>query len=671
MKTEFKNLNRINTSFSGAKIPDVSELKKIKEFTDCGLNNFSNRLIESVRGQSSSFVKTVHGIEYISDFTFKQKIINLIKNFFYIPVEIFDSVIRKYPNLKVNNSKFIQNYRKFIQLENEVNAFQGVLENAHAYMENAKKAGIKMPAFVCDKSAQCKELCGYIKDSFNQSLNKQMGSDVASYDTKKERFVTRIVSGFTAAFFLGNDFYNKAIQKGKTIKEAKQEQHLKQRQEIRENICEGIAQFTTLACFSKMVNKSIWAPAILSTFISLVSRVVSRKLSGMPIRRIKVPEKNVNNLISIENYIADIKSENINTVNKSKKSEEEKTKNSKPLLSIKNIISFCILSVAGGYALRFGKNHTKIGKEIGKLIEKHQLKINDKTMRKIIVDRSILSDLGDVLQEEKLKSDIERILRFDNGSISLGEDYRITKILGMDVKTKELHSLITAPLRFIKEVISYPYKIVSKLENTVKKTSLKTKPNKIIMASDLAQDKAGIKNIYLRYFEFRKKYPNDIEKANKEFLEYFTQMRVLSNNSKTSSSTDNSKIAVLAQTLGTLTGMWFNMNDEFNASIRTGATKYEAEKDARLRGINKFFRMTVQVIISGTLNSLFFKQYNNSVAKAGIVVAASTVLTDMASRLLSGMPNKKMTKEELEKYQKNHKEGFMSWYYKMIDKLAS
>ena len=144
-------------------------------------------------------------------------------------------------------------------------------------------------------------------------------------------------------------------------------------------------------------------------------------------------------------------------------------------------------------------------------------------MRKIIVDRSILSDLGVVLQEEKLKSDIERILRFNNGSISLGEDYRITKILGMDVKTKELHSLITAPLRFIKEVISYPYKIVSKLENTVKKTSLKTKPNKIIMASDLAQDKAGIKNIYLRYFEFRKKYPNDIEKANKEFLEYFTQ----------------------------------------------------------------------------------------------------------------------------------------------------
>ena len=148
-------------------------------------------------------------------------------------------------------------------------------------------------------------------------------------------------------------------------------------------------------------------------------------------------------------------------------------------------------------------------------------------------------------------------------------------------------------------------------------------------------------------------------------------MRLLSNNNTTSSSCNNSQIAVLAQTFGTLTGMWFNMNDEFNSSVRNGSTKKEAEKDARLRGINKFFRMTVQIIISGTLNDIFHKQYNNSLLKAAGIVAASTVLTDAASRALTGMPAKKMTKEELEEYQKNHKEGVMSGYYKLIDKLAS
>ena len=145
----------------------------------------------------------------------------------------------------------------------------------------------------------------------------------------------------------------------------------------------------------------------------------------------------------------------------------------------------------------------------------------------------------------------------------------------------------------------------------------------------------------------------------------------MSFNEITQSKGDNSQIAVLAQTLGTLTGMWFNMNDEYNASIRNGSTKTQAEKEARLRGINKFFRMTVQVIISANLNRLFKAQYNSSIAKSALIVAASTILTDAASRIMSGMPTHKMTKEELEEYREKHKEGVMKWYYDVIDKLAS
>ena len=81
--------------------------------------------------------------------------------------------------------------------------------------------------------------------------------------------------------------------------------------------------------------------------------------------------------------------------------------------------------------------------------------------------------------------------------------------------------------------------------------------------------------------------------------------------------------------------------------------------------------MTIQIIISGSLNDIFRKQYNNSIASSALIVVVSTILTDMASHVLSGMASRKMTKEELEKYQKDHKEGFMAWYYKMIDKLAS
>ena len=56
----------------------------------------------------------------------------------------------------------------------------------------------------------------------------------------------------------------------------------------------------------------------------------------------------------------------------------------------------------------------------------------------------------------------------------------------------------------------------------------------------------------------------------------------------------NSQIGVLAQITGTLTGMWFNMNDEYNAAIKNGDNKQNAQKAARKRGLNKFARMTSQ-----------------------------------------------------------------------------
>ena len=268
--------------------------------------------------------------------------------------------------------------------------------------------------------------------------------------------------------------------------------------------------------------------------------------------------------------------------------------------------------------------------------------------------------------------DIARNHRDKDGKVLLGTDYITTKkFFGIEVKTKDLKALKTAPFRFIKELVSYPYKIATKLEEAIKNSRLKAKGKTPPEKPKATKDIYGIQNLYKRFKEFEAKYGDDKTKLSKEFGEYVNKMMLKANNEVTSSKGDNSKIAVIAQTLGTLTGMWFNMNDEFNSSVRSGATKEEAEKDARLRGINKFFRMTVQLIISGSLNDIFQKQYNNSIAKSAAVVAASTVLTDMASRVLSGMPSTKMTKEELEKYQKDHKEGMMSWYYKMIDKLAS
>ena len=74
------------------------------------------------------------------------------------------------------------------------------------------------------------------------------------------------------------------------------------------------------ACFSKAVNKSVWAPAIIGAAIGLVSRVVSRKASGMRITRMEVPENNNSKkqLLSMNDFVASAKAGNIEELLKQK-----------------------------------------------------------------------------------------------------------------------------------------------------------------------------------------------------------------------------------------------------------------------------------------------------------------------------------------------------------------
>ena len=682
MKIAPLNLNnaRQGVIFKG-KTPNVDDLIASQRFANCALDGLWDNLASSIKKKRPDIIKNIGGVEYAPDDTLLRKISSGFKTFISMPLDVLDSIVKKFPDSKLNNAAFLQKYRDSVQLEDEIRALQGIRTNTLDFVKNAMLKDGKYPTGDCGE--YCESICSPVTKKFNENLNKAMADDVANYDTKKERFATRLISGFTAALFLGNDFYNKSIQKGKTNEEAKKEQHIKQGQEIKENICEAITQFAVFACFSKAVNKSVWAPAIIGAAIGLVSRVVSRKASGMRITRMEVPENNNSKkqLLSMNEFMESAKAGNTEELLNEKRNNQinnNKNKKKKPVLSAKNILLFCAASIMGGYALRFGKNHTKIGQNIADMMKKHTDKFNEGIIEKKYASSDELIRMSNSLKtskNRKLADTIKDIIIKNtdkDGKILLGTDFVTTKkLFGIEIEVKDLKALKTAPFRFIKELVSYPYKIVSKLEEAIRNSHLKAQSKVPPKKPELTQDIYGIKNLYKRFLEFEAKYGDDEAKLSEEFGKYVRKMQLASNNSVTSSKGNNSKIAVIAQTLGTLTGMWFNMNDEFNAAVRNGSTKEEAEKDARLRGINKFFRMTVQVIISGSLNNIFSKQYNNSIASSAAVVAASTVLTDMASRVLSGMPSKKMTKEELEQYQKDHKEGAMSWYYKMIDKLAS
>ena len=645
MRLNPNNFIKTATNFKRMKPPTADELQAIGEFVNENIDGFQDSLINSIHSKAPNLIKQVGEIATIDDFSIFSKILNTIGDVVLAPLSLLDGLAKKFPKLGLNNSKILKAYRGHTQLVSKVNALQGLQENTLEVIRKYTKNGENIADFSDEISKE-------VGIKLDKLLNNQMSYNVADYDTKKERLATRIVSGFTAAIFLGNDFYNKAIQKGKNEQEAKKEQRLKQNQEYKENICEGLLQFGSLALFSKLINKSIWAPAIVSTSIGLISRIVSRKVSNMPIRRIKTT--NNANQLTFNKFQEKIKANQTDEL--FEKPKEDNAPKKKPVLSLKNILMFCALSIATGYAL---KRHNSPILELG----------NKASKVKLIAQKDDLGNLSELLKncnETKLAERITEITENSNSKeIILGEIDATRKILGIEVSENGLKRLITAPFTFVKEAFFYPYKIVSKLEESV------TKAKGAKTNLDIKFENKDITNIYARFLDFKAKYGKNEEQLAEEFSKYVKEMRINSNNLKTSSSTDASKIAVIAQTLGTLTGMWFNMNDEYNLSIRNGATKYEAEKDARLRGINKFFRMSVQIAISGALNTMFFKQYNSSVAKSACVVALSTFLSDKVSRVLSGMPNKKMTKEELEQYQKEHKEGIMSWYYKLIDKLAS
>ncbi len=667
MQISYFNTNNANQCSFKGKLPNADDLMASRRFVNRTLGGLWDELSASIKKKQPDIFQNINGVEYIPDDGSLKKVITGFKSFFGMPLDFVDSIAKKFPNSSLNNAEFLQKHRENVQLEENIRAMQGLQKNGSKFAKEYMDAnGLK--DYPIDR-----KINDSVSKKFLEQLNDIMKEDIANYDTKKERFTTRLISGFTAAFFLGNDFFNNAIQKGKTEKEAQKEQKLKQGQEIKENICEAITQFAVFACFSKTINKSPWAPAIIGAGIGLVSRVISRLTSGMKITRMKAPKQNQLSNITLDEFANCAKTQNFEELNNKKEETDDSKEHKKPLLSLKNILLFCAASILGGYALRFGKNHTKIGQNIAEIFKKRSEKLKPKIIEEVFTTPDELMKMADSMPQKKFAKTIGDITNNinDTDKIFLGTQFKTKKFGKLEIKVKDLKDLKWAPFKFVKELVSYPYKIAAKLEEAIRNSMIIKNGGTIPKKPEPLQDKYKIMNLYKTFQEFEKKFGTDEEKLTKEFGDYVNKMILKANNEVTSSKGDNSKIAVLAQTLGTLTGIWFNMNDEFNASVRNGSTKSEAQKDARLRGINKFFRMTVQVIIAGSLNNIFKKYYNNSIAASAIVVAASTILTDMASRILSAMPSKKMTKEELDKYQKDHKEGIMRWYYNAIDKLAS
>ena len=382
-----------------------------------------------------------------------------------------------------------------------------------------------------------------------------------------------------------------------------------------------------------------------------------------------------------------MKGNNYAELNKQK--PEKDNKNKKHLLSLKNILLATGASIGVGFALK-GIKSTKIFNDIKNKITSFDFvknitkKYHNFTVGEVWVSNEDINNLYSAYAKsgfigmrktynpvfDKAFSNPNLVKQFKNpdGStvekILLGEYEKMSKIpfTKIEMSRKELLRIPLMPFKFVTELFSYPYKAVHKILEGLKVVK---KPEKIELKNEY--------NLLNTYIDFKEQLQKHGGKINSEFMDFYKnhieKNRISALNKETQSSVKNAAIGKTTQLMGTFGSLYFAMTDEFNNTAKQTGNKHKAEKDARLRGVNKIIRIATQIVIMG-INDIFKIPYAKSILGAGVITAACTVLTDSISRTLSGMPFRKMNKEELEKYQKDHKEGALGTYYRALDKLT-
>ncbi len=74
-----------------------------------------------------------------------------------MPLDVLDSIARRFPKSKLNNAEFLQKYRDSVQLEDEIRALQGIRTNTHDFVSKAMPEGGKYPTGACD--SYCESIC--------------------------------------------------------------------------------------------------------------------------------------------------------------------------------------------------------------------------------------------------------------------------------------------------------------------------------------------------------------------------------------------------------------------------------------------------------------------------------------------------------------------------------
>ncbi len=663
------------------KTGNIANIKAIRKIADCHIGGIYNSLSEKV---SQDFLQ-VQGNNAVY-----KKANSIVDTLTYpfdkMPKEILNNVAEKFNIKSLYNSKMLVNYRQQCETEQTERALRGLLKHGEIFIKNA--AGDKTPEeiekILCNNtcSKPFKGICDDVTDEFYKLFDKNLAPDAAKYNTTHERTINKGVLALITATMMGNDFYNKSIKNGKTEEEAKAEAKSKKTQELLESGQEALSQYFLLGAFSSFTNNSTYGSPILNTALSTLFRITSRLSTGRPLTRMKPPEKIPVKTITMTGFMNAAKNNKPVELEEIKPTETPK-ENKKHLLSLKNIVLACLTSIGVGFAMRYAKKipgvdklketalNIKPVKTVAGKVSSIKESFKKATIGELWLDEKEIKDFQNTLKRCKLRDVAQYFenkldnIEFIDGKKYIGEYEKFIKIplTNIQMSKKELFLIPLAPLRIVKEIAGYPYKLVSAalegigLIEKTKKTKLSNEYNLVNTILDFKKQVAKFDG-NIRTQEFKQHYAKHIMNNKCNAL-----------NAETKSNVNNCDIGKLTALLGLFSSIYFSTTDDYNSTLKQTGDVEKANKDARLRGINKIIRTSVQCVCM-RLNDLFKISYQSSLIGVATVTAACTVLTDSVSRLLSGMPFRKMNKEELEQYNKSKKEGILKGYYQALDKLT-
>ncbi len=603
------NSQKSNVSFKGLNLlkfykePVVYEnYRKLLDIASNDLGEAGNKLIKELEGflepSNPHFNKVSKRLSIdkaTGTIAFKDKsFLKLVMDSALFPVVEMPVLIKDFGVKLLSKAKIIKHPEKYLSghnIDEQVNILKGVINKTNSlvgkYIVDQGKKNVNV---TIDDIHKLTENPSEISEGLFKTANRYFDPKVGNYNTVHERALNRIVSGLIPAAFLANDAYNLSVLCGDKKEQSSKEKDTRFKQEVTRILTNAYLTLITLGSLTKYVNSSPVFSAMVSAATVLFTETTSRLTNGRPITFIsKEKAKDINkkkaekekttaNASPAEkssNQFQDNKAQAANATEikndkskasfgdkevESKKSEkEDKKTDKKSSEGQKSIITFdaflkaVATIVAGGFAIGFLRNNSKINNELKIPIDKTLNEISNFWQNKIykkIVQKDFEIDEKDVdlviktlseskysklaknyssIIKDKAKDGVIKFELHENKNPLLIADEateNIKDFLKIDNKFKPFVDLVVEPFKFVWATIRLPYKITKALIN-IPASSINSKSQKFKDAANILKSETAL--------AFEKKEAStikDVTQAQKEFAERFGEFFVKASNKK-------------------------------------------------------------------------------------------------------------------------------------------